>query len=282
MQTLLAILFALCAAATAGTATDFDPFAGPKPVAVFIRTNPWLMAVGSDTPCVAIYENGDVIFQKTTDDEVTYRRITLDRNELKSVRERFAPLLAETELKPKYDLRPGASDLPEAKFYVRDGEREVATSVYGLLSGGAKLASRPGFKAAKVSPPPDALFSLHAWLDTFDYPGSTPWTPQYVEVMLWDYAYAPDASILWPSDWPSLSSDRTIKRRSAYSIYLDGSLLPKLDEFLSTRKEKGAVEIEGRKMSATYRFAFPQEPVWLRAFARANGADDRRGGTDVE
>jgi hypothetical protein len=32
----------------------------------------------------------------------------------------------------------------------------------------------------------------------------------HVEVMLWDYSYAPDASIHWPKDWPALNSDRAM------------------------------------------------------------------------
>ena len=62
---------------------------------------------------------------------------------------------------------------------------------------------------------------------------------------------------------------RTIKRGNSYSIFLDGSLLPKLREFLATEKPKGAVEIEGKKMSASYRFTFAGERAWRKAFAEA-------------
>jgi hypothetical protein len=37
-------------------------------------------------------------------------------------------------------------------------------------------------------------------------------------------------------------------------------------DFLKTQKEKGAVEIDGKKWVVSYRFAFPSEPVWLKAF----------------
>lgn len=51
-------LFSACPTLAAG----FDPFAGPKPLAVLIQSDPWAMVIGSDTPRVAIYENGRVIF----------------------------------------------------------------------------------------------------------------------------------------------------------------------------------------------------------------------------
>lgn len=45
----------------AGVAT---PVAEPTPVLVFIQTDPWKMVIGSDTPRVAVYDTGEVIFVK--------------------------------------------------------------------------------------------------------------------------------------------------------------------------------------------------------------------------
>ncbi len=87
--------------------------------------------------------------------------------------------------------------------------------------------------------------------------------------MLWDYSYAPESSIVWPKDWPSLESDRTTRRGQAYSIFLDGASLPKLREFLATQNQRGAVEVSGKKLAADYRFVFPGEPVWRNAFEEA-------------
>jgi hypothetical protein len=44
-------------------------------------------------------------------------------------------------------------------------------------------------------------------------------------------------------------------------------MLPKLRAFLKTRKEKGPVEISGKKMTASYRFVFPSERIWRKALA---------------
>jgi len=38
------------------------PFSGPRPIAIIIEQNPWLMVMGSDTPSMALYEDGTFIF----------------------------------------------------------------------------------------------------------------------------------------------------------------------------------------------------------------------------
>ena len=87
-----------------------------------------------------------------------------------------------------------------------------------------------------------------------------------MEVMIWPYENAPDASSVWPKEWPGINSQRSMKRGDSYSIFLDGALLPKLRKFLETGKARGAVEIGGKKWDVSYRFAFPSEPVWRNEF----------------
>jgi hypothetical protein len=84
--------------------------------------------------------------------------------------------------------------------------------------------------------------------------------------MIWAYDYAPDVSIHWPKDWPGIDSPSTLKRRDAYSIFLPGAEIPRLRDFLKTQKEKGAVEIGGKKWAVSVRNAFPSEPTWSKAF----------------
>ena len=53
----------LCLAALC-SAKDIEPFAGPKPIAVMLQENPWAAVMGAETPRIAIYENGDVIYSR--------------------------------------------------------------------------------------------------------------------------------------------------------------------------------------------------------------------------
>lgn len=89
--------------------------------------------------------------------------------------------------------------------------------------------------------------------------------------MLWPYEYAPDASIRWPMEWPGLDSPQASRRGDSYSIYLPGKSLDDLRAFLGTRREKGAVEVGGKKWAASHRYVFPSEPTWSRAFRAGEG-----------
>lgn len=268
MRTFIAIITGLCL--TGGcAAAEFNPFEGPRPMVILIQTNPWGI-IGADTPDVAVYENGDVIFAKQVKDRRIYHHVVLDQDSLERVRKQIEPLLALTELKPWYNFF-GATDQPTARFYLRDRDHEVATSVYGLRAGGT---GHPAFteylRAHKLPVTPDELLTLHKWLSELDYPNSEEWTPRYVEVMLWEDFTTPEASIQWPKDWPSLNSDRARQRGDQYSIFLDGALLSKLQEFLATWNGNGAVGIGGKNWLVSYRFTFPGELDWRAAFAAAS------------
>lgn len=265
--TILAIGFSL-----AGTcmSKEFDPFQGASPIAVLTQSDPWAMVVGSDTPHVAIYENGDVIFIKKINGQESYHKIILDEQELDAVRARLDPLLSLDELKSGYSMRPNWTDQPTANIYVRSGDREIATSVYGMTcSDSSTSEDNPLVSEFSLGTVPGGLVEAHRWMCNLDFQNSKAWEPEYIEVMLWDYSYAPEASVQWPEAWPSLNSDRAIKRKSMYSLFMDGSSLSALRKFLSTRNAKGAVEISEKKMAVSYRFVFPGEPVWRDAFREA-------------
>jgi hypothetical protein len=260
-------------------AAQFNPFNGRMPIAVFIQSNPWAMVIGADTPRVAVYENGEVVFVKKLKNRQVYHHVVLDKRALAQLRARLHSVLAQRSLKPSYSLAPNVTDQPEAKFYIRDDGREVATSVYGLVASGTKVSAHTTFpNGPKSVAPPEELLQLHKWFCGLDYPASKEWTPKYVEVMLWDYSYAPEQSIKWPKEWPALTSDRAIQHGDFYSVFLDGALLPKLQRFLGTQKEKGAVDVNGKKMSASYRYTFPSEPTWRNAFVAAERAAGNGGG----
>ena len=248
-------------------AAEFEPFAGPKPLVVLIQSDPWAMVIGADTPRVVVYDDGTLIFLKQSGDSASYHQKNLSATELSDLRKRLVPTLELKDLKRSYNLVPRVTDQPESLFYIRDGQRELTTRVYGLKAAGTKL---PAFteleNKRQPDPVPEQLLELHKFLSTLDYSDDKEWAPRYLEVMIWPYEYAPGALITWPKDWPGLESERSFKRKESYSIFLDGSQLPELREFLRTRKENGAVEIGGKKWAVSFRAVFPSEPVWRNAF----------------
>lgn len=68
----------------------------------------------------------------------------------------------------------------------------------------------------------------------------------------------------WPQGWPGLDAPRTIKRGDSYSIFLAGSRLGALREFLEACE--GRAEIGGTTWWIRYRFAFPSFTVYQEAF----------------
>ena len=249
-------------------AAEFNPFDGPKPIAVLIQTDPWAMVMGADTPRVAVYEDGAVIFLKQSGKSANYHRKDLSVAELADFKKRLIPTEHLKDFKCSYNLLPYVTDQPEALFYLRDGDHALATRVYGLKVAGTKLSAHtvlPGKQ--KPDALPDELVELHKFLCAVDYSDSQEWTPRYLEVMIWPYKYAPEVSIDWPKDWPGLDSKRSFRRGDSYSIFLDGSVLPELQKFLRSQKEKGAVEIGGKKWAVSFRSVFPSEPLWRKAFS---------------
>ena len=118
---------------------------------------------------------------------------------------------------------------------------------------------------------PTVLRALISELRTLNLPGAKPWKPQYLEVMLWPYEYAPDPSINWPARWPGLQSKWSATRGTdSHSIYLPGSEIDALRGLLSSRKPRAAVALADKKWAVAWRFAFPGEPVWRKAFV-SNG-----------
>jgi hypothetical protein len=249
-------------------ALDIDPFEGPKPIAVLIQTDPWLMVIGSDTPMVTIYDDGQLVYLKREKEKPPVLLTKqLNTNELESVRKKLASFGDFSKLKRYYDLAPNVTDLPETKIYLSPDDGNLIATVYGLMISDTHLPAYSTFGGGgKPEKLPAAIKNLHSYLTSLDFADAKPWEPPYVEVMVWGYNYAPDESIHWPKNWPGLDSSSTLKRGDAYSIFLPGKELPKLRDFLKTQKEKGAVEIGGKKWALSIRYTFPSEPVWFKAF----------------
>ncbi len=74
---------------------------------------------------------------------------------------------------------------------------------------------------------PAPMTAAYEKLVKFDYPGAKDWLPEEVEVMVWPYEYAPEASIIWPKDWPSFDSSHAVKRgEKSFSIFLPAADYP--------------------------------------------------------
>jgi hypothetical protein len=256
------LLAAIALFVVSAAAADFDPQKGPAPLLVLMTDDPWAMVIGSDTPRLVAYEDGTVIYAGEQNKVPGIWVTQLPAERLSRLLDIARPLLKLPGLKRHYDLAPGVTDQPTTTVFIAEKDVTKVVGVYGLTSRGRSFReSREG-----EEPPPKEFMKVHKALCDFIAPDAKPWVPPFIEVMLWGYDYAPEASIIWPAKWPKLDSPRTRKRGDSYSVYLDGTELKALKDFVATRKEKGAVEVDGKKFAIDYRFTYPSESVWMKAF----------------
>src|SRR5688500_2189585 len=107
---IILLIILLLRVAPSCMAADFNPFDGPKPIAILIQSNPWAMVIGSDTPRVAIYENGEVIFPKKDNERLVYHHVTLESGTLAKLQSEWNPVLAIEDLRRVYNMAPNITD----------------------------------------------------------------------------------------------------------------------------------------------------------------------------
>lgn len=243
---LLQVLVAMVGAALLSAPSSAEE-KGPEPLLVLIETDPWLTVIGSDSPRFSLYKNGEVIYRT----DKGYRSAHLERSQLDE-------LVASMNL-AGVARHQGAfettnhTDQPEEIFFGFDQAKPWALRIYGRIG--------PENDSGAGAVPPEVV-KLYRLIEGYDRADAAEWRPQYIEVMIWPYEYAPDASIHWPSAWPGLDDPATRKREDAYSLFLPSSHQDAFLAFLETRKKKGAVEIGGKKWAISYRYPFPGEERW--------------------
>lgn len=211
------------------------------PLVVLLASDPWAMVIGSDSPKFALYDDGVAIYRT----ESGYRTVKLREDEIAAFQKelRIDDLAC---LAGDYEASE-STDQPTESIFVGKGGKFAKISVYGE-PGGPKV--------------PTEIVSAFEKLTTFHRADAKAWLPAKIEVMIWPYEYAPDASIFWPSKWPGFDSIEAVKRGDSYSIFIPASDYQELIEFLNKRKEKGAVQIGGKKWAADVRLPFPAEESW--------------------
>jgi hypothetical protein len=204
------------------------------------------MVVGSDSPAFALYSDGTAIFRTKTGLKST----KLTQTEKAALVQAFDnPDLA--AFAGGYDAAD-ATDQPDNRLLVYGKKVPFYISVYGSLED----------KSIRARLPPAIIIAFDR-LRNFQEADAQAWLPDNVEVMIWPYEYAPDKSIVWPNRWPHLNDGATRKRGDSYSIFIASTQLSALNEFLASRKEKGAIEIDGKKWAASVRLPFPHESLWM-------------------
>jgi hypothetical protein len=161
---------------------------------------------------------------------------------------------------------PNTLDLPTIELFFRsagetrrvkvDGSLKMAVAAGTRVPNG--LSEKPVYRTGNTVP--KALIENLVYLGSFSHPRAIHWSPAYVELMVWPYEYAREASIVWPTEFPDIDSPSTIKRGgSSYSIYLPYSMNQELLNLLRTIKKGEALVINEKKWAFDTRVPFPHE-----------------------
>lgn len=222
-------------------------YAAEKPRVLLFERNPWLMVIGSDSPIFVLYESGTVIYWDEKEGwQGAYKTVHLENSSVQDLVKNQSESLK--ELKDNYDVFVSLDEPAQDLYFFEDGKSRT-------IHVNGSLKDKESRKNA-----PEALLNVYDNLTSFDHEDAEIWTPEYIEVMIWPYERAPDESIMWPEKWPDINSTSTRKRRrDAYSIYLPFEEREALNDFLRTKKEKGAVLMNNRKWTISLRTPFPHE-----------------------
>jgi len=239
--------------------------AEPKPLLVVLEQNPWLMVMGSDSPTFALYEDGTIIClrDKPTQEKPFYSRKIEDPK-------KKAEVLLSMDLAKMKSLYELSSATDQVSTVIWTPTKTI--KIYGSWRQARDMGgdSDPRWKAIVEREKkmwaslPSEIREALARIDLERSASGAPWFPSKIEVMFWPYEYAPDESIVWPKDWPGLNAPDTKKRgNDSFSVFLPSEKHADLLKFLASRKMKGAVLIDGKKMADSFRFPFPGEALWM-------------------
>ncbi len=221
---------------------------GAEAELLLYERDPWLTVIGSDSPLLACYTDGRMIFldrAASGRSGAVYKSFRLDGEELAELRARMRTL---DSLQAHYELSH-ATDQKTTQLVFRSGGKMKRVGAYGGV-------------------PPEMGRFIHFLNALHRRAGARArsWQPSFIEVMLWPFDHARGEPTPWPGEFPGLDSPATVKwRESSYSIYLPAGEEKALRSFMKSR-QGNAVLLDGKKWSVAARIPFPHEiPAGLTA-----------------
>lgn len=223
-----------------------------KPIFWYKVSDPWAMFMGAEGPLFILYDSHKILYWKNgvyritqaTQQETDELISDFSLNDTFFNKSRFI-----NSVSPDFDTSTGevmCCDLPTYTINYRKDTLNRIT-VLGSINNRANRKNIP-----------DKFLFIHEFVTNFDDDKAITWIPNKIEVLLSDYSHSPDTPIKWPSEWPDLNSvDTRIQNGYATSIYLDKNYFSQLKKLLKKRREKQAIEINGKKYFVGYRFPIP-------------------------
>lgn len=165
----------------------------PCSVLVYV-TNPWLMVIGSDEPVFALYDDGTVIYHSNNEDSgerfLTTKLSVIEKQEILVLVSKLAGA------KNSYSVSR-STEQPSNKIFVSTPTLKKTVRVYGNLKDDETAAAE-----SKKNGVPDTVINTLKRLSSFKHDKATPWSPEFIEVMIWPFGYSKDKPVNWPPGWP--------------------------------------------------------------------------------
>ena len=231
----------------------FDPFCGPRPIAVILDTSPWAPARRTELPTIAVYADRSMIRH----DGNHYLMSYLSKKE-------FSELLDHLEACHKGPDRVGplggiGVDVPQRRVFVEHGTKVTVC--------GADITRFTSDEPLLVP-----FVELCRYLEELPQAGAVPWQPRYVELFC-RRARRGFNVMPWPPDWPRCGDPQFCGDPRAdgyFFVYLQGNDALQAEAFAWLYV---SFYLDGRKYGMIVRSVFPQESTWLRAFMPLEGAE---------
>ncbi len=215
-----------------------------KPLIVLTETNPWLMVIGSDVASFVLYEKGQIIYKQIENKKLKVFEIDLSSEELNDA---IKSLEISDEIY-KLEENIEASDWTDQPSNILELNinQLKKVSVYGRLNDDECRQKTP-----------KSFLSVYDNIKKYKNTKAKEWIPHKIEIMFWDYNYAPNKR-KWIKGFPDLNSPTTIKfDNDSFSVFIGNKDLEQFKKYYKSMGEKEAVEINGRKMAISYRMPFP-------------------------
>jgi hypothetical protein len=281
----LAFVSLFCRSAGYRPVTQPQPIAAPQPILVLMEEEQWLnMDVIRHSPTFVLYDDGTMIYirQEPTPEEPFQSRKVPDATGSFKALLAFDPGAMRSEYRFDFEEHAITTTIwtPTKKIRILGDWRKMLR-IDSLLR---RIEDNPDTnrKADAEGERREWQWEYRAWkslpnnirtallrIDSERSFAGRAWLPPAIEVVFEPYINAPDTSIIWPKEWPGLQSKDTREWKDTvtwgdggYCVFLPSGKLAELRSFLATRKDRGAVLIDGKKMSVGFKLPLPGEEAW--------------------
>lgn len=242
--------------------------AEPKPVLAILEINPWMYRPDGGLT-FALYDDGSIVYrrEKSTNEEplvheplYTRRVIETKGNAVDFLGFDPSRMEAQYRLSAWTDRVTTVIWTPSKKMEVYGDWRKIPELDNDPDPRFKAMAERERKMWESL---PKEVRGLLRRIDRERSIEGEMWIPARIEVVFWFSEYATGGSIVWPKDWPGLSTAGARQRGKSVSVFLPSEHLAELQSFLATQPENGTVLIDGKKMVVDTRFPLPGEEAWM-------------------